>query len=496
MERHRGIEPNISGPTALTLLCLIVGRASIECARSDVKSKEEFLEDCCLDDVDRTNNRRCGAFEDSNGTWAIPYDTIGNESATSCCRVCVPSDSTFSTVSTVSTVSKEFETRVRPEERKGRGKEEERFVEARRARSNPRTSRSCFEFCVSASGDHGDRNGTIPLPEEGSDGANASVRSRRCDSVFSSLNFWGANIVIFANAVYMVPYVVVVLIYAIVPGLAARAYGKVVLCYNVTQIVLNLILIGVGSCVLCHVPFPPKLYAFVGLALMFLTISSTFWLFMICVDITLAITRFHRASPIRSQDRRSKEKTKFLWYAGWTWGASLLPTALACVAHFSRLLPESSPIRPNFENVEHGPNLPVLLYVLTFPVLTCLANTVLFCYTSYRMYAIQRSTKLASANTAAKENKTRKRYFLYLNLYLLMDAPWITSALAAAFTDLWLLRFSRVIQPILMLVSILPPQTLSLVRDRICARKSRVRDPKPEPESNAVAVAVAIEESV
>lgn len=290
-----------------------------------------------------------------------------------------------------------------------------------------------------------------------------------CDSMFTSLNFWGANIVVFANTIYIIPYAIVVIVYFLVPGLGVRAYDKAVMCYNVSQIILNGILISMGSCILCHVPLYSDVYTFVGLSLMFLTISSTFWLFVICIDMTLTITRFRWASQIES-NHHHQEKMKFFTYAGWTWGGSLLPTTLACIAELSPILAESSSIIPNFKKFQQGPNLPVILYVTTFPILTCFANTILFCYTSYRMCVIQKSTMLATENSTSgtfKVNKARKRYFLYLRLYLLMDAPWITNALAAAFTDLWLLKFLRMIQPILMLLAILPPHTIT--RDRGCS---------------------------
>ncbi|XP_076754849.1 G-protein coupled receptor Mth2, partial [Xylocopa sonorina] len=284
----------------------------------------------------------------------------------------------------------------------------------------------------------------------------------QCNSVFTSLNFWGANIVIFANIIYIIPYLIVVLVYAAVPGLGKRAYNKAVICYNVSQIILNGILIGIGACILCHVPIQSNIYIFTGLTIMFLTISSTFWLFVICIDMTLAITRFRYTLPTGST--RQEEKKKFLTYATWTWGGSFLPTVLACVAELSPLLPQLSPIRPNFSKFDDGANLAVILYVTTFPALACLANTILFCYTSYKMILIQKATSVATAsNNHLRINTVKKRYFLFLRLYLLMDAPWITSALAAAFTDLWILKFLRMIQPILMLSAILPPRTTTRI---------------------------------
>lgn len=57
--------------------------------------------------------------------------------------------------------------------------------------------------------------------------------TEQCDSVFTSLNFSRANIVIFASIIYIIPYLIVLVYYA-VSAIDARAYHKAVLCYNMT----------------------------------------------------------------------------------------------------------------------------------------------------------------------------------------------------------------------------------------------------------------------
>lgn len=338
--------------------------------------------------------------------------------------------------------------------------------------TRPNTKQYCLKTCLSNGETLGvwrkwNSNESDQLGEScfknndfGKNRTGTELRYKYCDSLLSSLNFWGANIVVFANIIYIVPYLTVVIAYFAIPGLGARAYNKAVICYNATQIALNGILIGIGSSVLCHVSIHPTVFIYFGLIIMFLTISSTFWLFVVCIDMTSVITRFRWTSPTNTN--KEEERKKFVTYATWTLGGSLLPTALACIAELSPLLGESSAARPNFHQFNDGANLSVILYVATFPALTCLANTALFCYTSYKMIEIQKSTKLATANNNKLTiNTVRKRYFLFLRLYLLMDAPWITSALAAAFTELWVLKFLRMIQPFLMLLAILPPGTIT-----------------------------------
>ncbi|XP_076243796.1 uncharacterized protein LOC143184941 isoform X2 [Calliopsis andreniformis] len=430
----------------IVITLLYLSHVSLYRADNQTESSEELARNCCIRYVHIIESQevRCN-FENSNttATATISYDRIAD---ISCCTSCLQE------------ILKKIE-------KPGGTKNDELEDVITEAKMDSR--RSCFETCSSnntqsfirvrtemerkddnvgdktVGGNDTTTTATV-VPEKSLEN---ETRLWHCDSVFTSLNFWGANIVIFANAIYIVPYIIVVLVYAVVPNLSVRAYNKAVISYNASR-----------------------------LTIMFFTIASTFWLLVICIDITLTITRFRRASPNDSTTRyREEEKRKFTTYAIWTWGGSLLPTALACVAELSPLLPKSSPIRPNFDKFQDGANIAVILYVASFPALICLANSILFCYTSYKMYIIQKSTKLAAMNSNSLKIRTaRKRYFLFLRLYLLMDAPWITSALAAAFTDLWVLKFLRMIQPMLMLLAILPSHMIGRFFTR-----SRYKHPNP-----------------
>ncbi|XP_014607010.1 PREDICTED: G-protein coupled receptor Mth2-like [Polistes canadensis] len=279
---------------------------------------------------------------------------------------------------------------------------------------------------------------------------------KTCQSILTPLSYWGANMVVFANVIYIIPYLIVVLIYSTVSGLRKRAYDRAVLCYNIFQIVLNSILIAIGLSLLCRVSLHFSVYTLSCLALMFLSISSTVWLFVICIDMTLVITRFRWTPPSDPKQYRTQERRKFLIYSAWVWGISFVPTAIASIVELSPLVPNSSPFKPNFHNFSNGPNIAVIVYVATIPIIICLMNSMLFVYTTYKIITIRKSTAIAS-NTTTKANES---YFMFLKLYFLMDAPWITSALGAIYTELWLLKFFRMIQPILMLIVILPKNSI------------------------------------
>ncbi|CAK9815111.1 G-protein coupled receptor Mth2 [Anthophora quadrimaculata] len=464
------------------VIALLYVYTLVHCAHNNTESSREFLQKCCFDNADTTIGRKsvCHLSNFNKTSAMISYDSLSTATATaaaaaaddddddddggggddmSCCTACF--ENTFEM------------TEVRRERsRRGNGQE------CVNIKGRTDVNRSCLKVCLKDNGEtvriwkvwsyNGSNDGVnndntsnattldnifCKMNELRGDRTKTGEELWHCDSVFTSLNFWGAKIVIFANIIYIIPYLTVVLVYLVVPGLDSRAYSKAVICYNASQLILN------------------------GLIIMFLTISSTFWLFVICIDMTLVITRFRSTSSANNTKARKhlQERKKFFTYAAWTWGCSLLPTALACIAELSPLLSPSSSIRPNFQRFQDGANLSVIIYVATFPILTCLANSVLFCYTSYRMILIQKSTTLATANSATLNiNKARKRYFLFLRLYFLMDAPWITSALAAAFTELWVLKFLRMIQPILMLLAILPPRTISRIFACNCLLQSRI----------------------
>ncbi|KAG7197557.1 hypothetical protein KM043_000173, partial [Ampulex compressa] len=298
--------------------------------------------------------------------------------------------------------------------------------------------------------------------------------SDSCDSIFTVLNYWGASMMVFANMVYIVPYIIVVGVYLALWRSRSRAFDKAVVMYNVSQIFLNCILIGIGYTILCRLSTKPAFYISSGLFIMFLTISSTFWLVAICFDVTLVITAFRWAPP--GEAEAEVENRKFWLYARWVWGLTLLPTAVASIAELSPFVPLSSPIRPNFVTIHEGANVAVIIYVSTLPLVACLVNTVLFCYTSYKMIVIRRTTAAANANSTASK-KALGRYFVFLKLYILMDTPWLTAALGAVFPDLWPLKLiigclaalltvarAGIIGPAAATVAVAPPAAAAVIR--------------------------------
>lgn len=293
--------------------------------------------------------------------------------------------------------------------------------------------------------------------------------TEQCDSLFTPLNFWGVSIVVFANMIYIFPYLIVVIFCLVVPDVRRRAYDKAVLCYNACQFTVAVILLVMGYFVLCHKPMMSMCYVFLGLTLMFLTIASVFWMFIICFDMTLVITRIRW---VPSTDGKEKgESRKFTMYSICVWGGAFVPTAFTCLVELLPMIPKNSPIKPNFERFDDGANLSVIIHVMTIPLIACVINNILFVYTTYKIIQIRRSTAIANEN---RLKSAKKKYFVLLRLYLLMDAPWLIGILAATFPDLWVLKFCRMVQPILMLLAILPTTTYS--RAMRCFERSKSTD--------------------
>ncbi|XP_043284142.1 G-protein coupled receptor Mth2-like [Venturia canescens] len=296
--------------------------------------------------------------------------------------------------------------------------------------------------------------------------------SGQCDSLFSLIHFWGASMVVFATIIYNIPFIIVVIIYCVLPELRYRAYDRAVSNYNACYMVINFLLIILGLCTLCHSPMSVTAYRFFGLSLMFWTQGAVCWLFIICFDMTLVITRF-RWAPKGGLERGREEKRKCMLYAAWGWGFAGALTFIAAFFEFVPILSEDSIIRPNFHKI-HEVNLTVVVYVMTGPALVCTAITCLFIYTTVKTIAVQRSTAVIQQN---RNSNVKKKYFVFLKLYLLMDTPWLTSALAAVYGDLWILKFIKIIQPILIIVLIVP-------RDRIFAAFKCTKEQGDNQEQN------------
>lgn len=245
------------------------------------------------------------------------------------------------------------------------------------------------------------------------------------------------------------------------PDLRRKAFDKGVMCFCLSQVGTAAILGTFGYLVLCHNQLIPNIcYSIVGLLLMFLTISSVLWMFIICFDVTLTITRFRWAPSSTSTDQNRKFRT----YTFWVYSGSFIPTGFASFFELAPFVPKHWLIRPNFINFDDT-NFTVIAYVTFIPALVFFANNFLFIYTSWRMFQIQKSTSMAT------ENQAKKSYITYLKLYFLMDAPWLTGALGAIYPDLWILKLFRMVHPILLLMAILPRKMVINIFS--CGKKSK-----------------------
>lgn len=294
--------------------------------------------------------------------------------------------------------------------------------------------------------------------------ASTAVNHQECDSYLKPVKIWGATLVIFANLIYIVPYLIIIVLYFAVAKLRKRAYSLCVLCYNATQALSNVWMIFIGRRILCHEEVSPTYQLVFGLVEVFTTVSSMLWMTAMCLDITLSITRFRWKSA--AYKNSSKEFRKFLKYAAFVWGVTGPIVVVALIFEVTPGVPKV--IRPQlYGTMFDGRNDNVLLYALLVPVFAAIVNNVLFVYTSIKMVKVKKETRAVNEN---REQEEKDLYFVFAKMYMLMDAPWISGALSAIFPNLWLLKFIRMSQPMLMLIAILPRE---MMPDRLFCKKKR-----------------------
>lgn len=278
----------------------------------------------------------------------------------------------------------------------------------------------------------------------------------KCDNLLTILNFWGASMVIFATIFYTIPYAILVAVYFLYSDLRTRAYDKSILSFNIYYILINICLITLGSFELCHKILPPYIYGIVGIILVYLVQQTCMWLFAICFDITLVITKFQWA-PGNNDTKKRNENKKFRTYTLIIFIVSIVPTSIAIVGEFLPFLSKDSILRTNFSDFYGKHKFTGVVYTLTVPVLMLFMNTILFIYTTFKMLRVHKDTAFLNKNSV---KKAKNRYWVYLKLYLIMDSPWLSGALSAIYPSLWMLKFVRMIQPLLVLYVTLPKNRL------------------------------------
>ncbi|KAG7197556.1 hypothetical protein KM043_000172 [Ampulex compressa] len=294
--------------------------------------------------------------------------------------------------------------------------------------------------------------------------------------------FWGAQTYMSTNIAHVIMCVVVVVTYLSVPELGKGLYNRSVLRHNVCLLALGCILSFLGYCHLCDCPVEDDLVSFLWLLLQYFTITTVFWLNVICFDMTLSITRFRwMLGSGRRSDR--EENRRLLLYGIFAWGGALLPTVCAAFFEFCPGVPTNFPLKPNYYRYRLGPNPVVNIYFFAVPMLTLFCNNLLFIFTTYRILRMQQSTEMA---TKSHTNVLRKKYFLFLRLYLLMGAPWFFGSLFACWNKLVTLKICRLIQPILWLLMLVARKDFRYKLTRALRPGLRAREATEKNDANAV----------
>lgn len=260
--------------------------------------------------------------------------------------------------------------------------------------------------------------------------------------------FWGAQTYMSTNIAHVVLCTIVVVIYLSVPQLQRGLYNRAVVRHNICLMMTGVVLQMLGFCELGNCQFNDYLMIFSWLSLQYFTIATVFWLNVICYDMTLAITKFRWITGAGQHDNIDENRKIFI-YGLFAWGGSFLPVILAGLCDYIPSVPKDFILKPNYLKFRDGPSPIVNLYFFLVPAFTLLLNNILFIYTTFKIIKIQRSTQIATSN---QKNLLKKKYFLFLRLYLLMGAPWFFGMVLACLNKLVLLKTCRLIQPSLWLL--------------------------------------------
>ncbi|XP_044019327.1 probable G-protein coupled receptor Mth-like 1 [Aphidius gifuensis] len=262
-----------------------------------------------------------------------------------------------------------------------------------------------------------------------------------------SVVFWGAKTYMSTNLMHVILGIFVILVYLPVPELGRGIHSRAVVQHNICHMMQGIVLQFLSSCELndCHVN--DNLMIFLWLCLQYFTIATVFWLNSICFDMTLAITRFRWMPGSRyNHDGHSR---KLLIYGIFSWGGPLIPVVIAGICDYNPNITNEFFLKPNYLNFRNGPSLIVNMYFFLLPMITLLLNNILFIFTTYKIIKIHNSTKFIMKN---RNIMLKKKYFLFLNLYMLMGAPWYFGMLFACLNKLFVLKICRLLQPIVWLI--------------------------------------------
>jgi len=289
-----------------------------------------------------------------------------------------------------------------------------------------------------------------------------------------SLIYWGAQTFMDTNVAHVVLSTIVVVVYLSIPELGRSIYNRSVLRHNICLLLQGCLLTFLGYCNLCGVPMSDDFETFLWILMQYFTNATVFWLNVICFDMALSITRFRW---MMGQQMIQEKNRRLLLYGVFAWGGAFLPAIVAVILEFYPGIPEDLPLKPNYRRYHDGPNYVVNIYFFGIPLLTLFWNNVLFVFTTYKIIRIQRSTEIATRN---QTNVLRKKYFLFLQLYLLMGAPWFFGLLFARLNKLVVMKICRLIWPILWL--------LMLASHKKLRRKlvSKLRYVKKKPEIGVI----------
>lgn len=288
-----------------------------------------------------------------------------------------------------------------------------------------------------------------------SNGSEIFASCRKYESTsegIAKVMMWGTQTYMPANIAHVILCLTIIVIYYFVPELNKNLYNRAVLRHYASLMCLGIMLSTIGYIDLCHCEVNDRILTLLWLGLQFFTLSTVFWLNVICYDMTTVITKFewHRSAP--------EDKRRLFLYSIFVWTCSAVPVIFCGTFEFAPGIPNDYFLKANYLAYRGERRMVVNYYFFFLPTVTLIFNNVLFIYTTYKMIRINQSTEIATKN----QSKTvKKKYFLFLKLYVLMGAPWFFGCLSAfIWNELIILKFCRVLQPALWIVILLADKKL------------------------------------
>ncbi|XP_046406456.1 probable G-protein coupled receptor Mth-like 3 [Ischnura elegans] len=274
-------------------------------------------------------------------------------------------------------------------------------------------------------------------------------------------------------------------VYAIVPKLRNLS-GKFMMLYMVSLLFSFIFLSVVQS---KRASLSANACTVLGFIMYFSTLSSFFWLNVLCIDITLA---FRPTQSISGQSQQGDRK-KLIFYLLYAYGMAVVLTIVAIIAEHHPST-KGTVLQPNFAHTcwFYEKSTKMIFFICPVAILLSV-NLCLFIYTAFHIYKISKKNRQCTDKKdrrwCAKKDKNRLR--TYVKLYVVMGITWnmdILSVMVGGSECIWL--FTDMINTLqglwIFIILICNRKVLGLLRKRFCKKPLAADYPRVEETDSAM----------